>query len=49
MERRELNAKRGPRIVQANKLTLERHTGRRPGRTRAILDLADALCECGVP
>jgi putative transposase len=28
-----INAKRVLRIMQANKLTLERHTGRRPGRT----------------
>ena len=28
-----LNGKRVLRIMQANKLTLERHTGRRPGRT----------------
>jgi putative transposase len=28
-----INAKRVLRIMQANELTLERHTGRRPGRT----------------
>ena len=28
-----VNGKRVLRIMQANKLTLERHTGRRPGRT----------------
>src|SRR6516225_5147421 len=28
-----INAKRVLRIMQVNKLTLERHTGRRPGRT----------------
>ena len=28
-----INAKRVLRIMQANQLTLERHTGRRPGRT----------------
>ena len=28
-----INGKRVLRIMQANKLTLERHTGRRPGRT----------------
>ena len=33
MESRQSNGKRVLRIMQANKLTLERHTGRRPGPT----------------
>jgi hypothetical protein len=35
-----INAKGVLRIMQVNKLTLERHTGRRPGRTHAGVVIA---------
>ena len=45
-----VNGKRVLRIMQANKLTLERHTGRRPGRTHdgvVIVLRIDAACRIG--
>jgi hypothetical protein len=41
-----VNGKRVLRIMQANKLTLERHTGRRPGRTHDGVVIA-LRCEPG--
>jgi putative transposase len=45
-----INGKRVLRIMQANKLTLERHTGRRPGHTHdgvVIVLRIDAACRIG--
>ena len=43
-----INAKRVLRIMQANQLTLERHTGRRPGRTHdgIVIALRSNVCWC---
>ena len=44
-----VNGKRVLRIMQANKLTLERHTGRRPGRTHDGVVMHCARTSAGVP
>ena len=43
-----VNGKRVLRIMQANKLTLERHTGRRPGRRHDGVVIALRSCPSGL-